>query len=88
MGQTIICEYLANWESTGTQPDPTAFGFDGLYAMLEECQDTMLKLGTAVNEHKRTIAAKEKTIDDLYADVQRAVKQIVALQNAACKERE
>ncbi len=59
MGQTIICEYLAAWESTGTQPDPTKFGFDGLYSMLEECQDTMLKLGTAANDGKRRIAELE-----------------------------
>lgn len=58
MGQTIICEYLAAWESTGTQPDPTQYGFDGLYAMLEECQDAMLSLGTAANEYKRALGTQ------------------------------
>lgn len=90
MGQTIICEYLLTWESTGTQPDPTAFGFDGLYSMLEECQDTMLKLGTAANEYKRTLdaqhgicnrelAAKDGRIDRLLTDLEHADKRIVDL---------
>jgi hypothetical protein len=71
MGQTIICEYLAAWESTGVQPDPTAFGFDGLYSMLEECQDTMLKLGTVANDGRRRIAELETALNGVVADKQR-----------------
>lgn len=72
MGQTIICEYLAEWESTGTQPNPTDFGFDGLYSMLEECQDTMLKLGTAANDGKRHIADLELNFSRCREDAIRA----------------
>lgn len=64
MGQTIVCEYLAKWESTGIEPDPTAFGFDGLYAMLVECQDAMLKLGTAANDGRRKAAELEKIVGE------------------------
>jgi len=71
MGQTILDEYLAAWESTGIAPDPTAFGFDGLYSMLEECQDTMLKLGTAANDGKQRYAELETVLNGLAADKQR-----------------
>lgn len=52
MGQTIICEYLAAWEDTGTQPDPIEYGFDGMFAMLQECQSAMLELGESVNAQR------------------------------------
>jgi chromosome segregation ATPase len=71
MGQTIICEYLATWAETGIAPDPTAFGFDGLYSMLEECQDVMLSLGTAVNDGKRRCVELETVLNGLAADKQR-----------------
>ncbi len=65
MSQTIICEYLAKWEETGIAPETTEFGFDGgIYGMLVECQDVMLKLGTAANDGKRRIAQLEQQIAD------------------------
>lgn len=98
MGQTILCEYLANWESTGIAPDPTAFGFASLYAMLEECQGVMLELGSAVNEHRRTLDAqhsiyynelnaRDRRIADLEAQVA-ALTTDVADWKAIAAERE
>lgn len=85
MGQTILDEYLATWQSTGTQPDPTQFGFDGLYAMLEECQDVMLGLGTAANDGRRTIevfhrelTANRKRIAELATQRDQAFQAIEA----------
>ena len=51
MGQTILDEYLAKWKETCIAPELTEFGFDGgIYGLLVECQDVMLKLGTAAND--------------------------------------
>jgi hypothetical protein len=78
MGQTIICEYLAAWELTGIAPDPTAFGFDGLYSILVECQDTMLKLGTAANDGKRYIAEMQTALKNATDTIEDCARRIVA----------
>lgn len=49
MGQTIICEFLADWKERGEQPDPLDYDFDGMCEMLTECQNVMIALGEAVN---------------------------------------
>lgn len=65
MGQTILCEYLAAWDEAGTQPDPVAFGFDDIRAMLDEAQEAMFSLGSSSNRNYETVRAQIKRIDDL-----------------------
>lgn len=63
MGQTILCELLNEWEDEdGNPPNPdkpmpnlAEHGFDRLYALLKECQETMFQLGTTCNEQKREL---------------------------------
>lgn len=62
MGQTIICEYLAEWGESNQQPDPRNHGFDGLYSMLEECQNVMFALGESANEKAVRIAELEERV--------------------------
>lgn len=65
MSQTIICEYLAEWDETEKQPNPADHGFDGIYSMLEECQNVMFALGESANDKSRELAKANSRIAEL-----------------------
>lgn len=65
MSQTIICEYLAEWDETEKQPNPADHGFACLYSMLEECQNVMFALGESANDKTRELAKANSRIAEL-----------------------
>jgi hypothetical protein len=75
MGQTIICEYLAN-----KQPDPVDHGFDGIYSMLEECQNVMFALGESANAKGRRIAELEQHLRTAAREGKEMYQRIVELK--------
>jgi len=70
MAQTILDEYIAAWEETEQQPDPTRFGFDGLLDMLTQANDAMMELGESANRHKREVQQANATIERLRAELE------------------
>jgi coenzyme F420-reducing hydrogenase delta subunit len=92
MSQTILDEYIAAWEVSSEQPDPTKYGFDGMISMLTEAQEAMANLGESANrsrERQNTInhlmveisikTARIRQLEQALADVQRIAEAILKL---------
>ncbi|RKY07990.1 MAG: hypothetical protein DRP56_04830 [Planctomycetota bacterium] len=63
MGQTIIDEFLFNWQENEEQPDPVKFGFGSMLELLEETRRVMIDLGTSCNDLKRANRRKKQLAD-------------------------
>ncbi len=83
MGQTILCDFIANWEESGAQPDPKAYGWPDMLTMLQEAQAAMFDLGASSNQNSRAIieaAAKicETAPGGNRETVARAIRQLLS----------
>lgn len=87
MGQTILDEYLAAWDETLEQPDPTKFGFNDLYTMLVEAQEAMLSLGMAANKARRDLHALRVEYNSTQAVLEFADAKLIEFDHIISEQR-
>lgn len=68
MGQTILCEIIAEWEEIGEQPDVKEFDFDSMLDVLKKAQEIMFDLGTSANECTRQLRMAKKALQQIADD--------------------